>query len=119
MVTVRLETTIAGEVRGFDPEQYLEKKEARKADRHGLIETLKGLRVPVTGTEGFDKAEVTAGGLDLDVVDPRTMRVKGHPGLAVIGELLDRSGPIGGLNFQINLPSSRLRQYAWPSSDPK
>jgi predicted Rossmann fold flavoprotein len=78
----------------------LRPNELKKADRHALIETLKGLRVPVSGTEGFDKAEVTAGGLDLSVVDPGSMRVRGHDGLIVIGELLDRAGPIGGLNFQ-------------------
>jgi len=78
----------------------LRPNELKKADRHALIETLKGLRVPVSGTEGFDRAEVTAGGLDLSVVDPGSMRVRGHDGLIVIGELLDRAGPIGGLNFQ-------------------
>ena len=71
-----------------------------KDARHRLIETLKGLAVPVDGTLGFDKAEVTAGGLELDAVDPRTMQVRGCPGLYVFGELLDLDGPIGGLNFQ-------------------
>lgn len=68
--------------------------------RHDLIETLKGLRVPIDGTQGFDRAEVTSGGLALEVVDPRSMAVNGHPGLYVFGELLDLDGPIGGLNFQ-------------------
>ncbi|MCP3919187.1 MAG: aminoacetone oxidase family FAD-binding enzyme [bacterium] len=71
-----------------------------KDARHRLIETLKGLAVPVDGTLGYDKAEVTAGGLALDTVDPRTMEVRGCPGLFVFGELLDLDGPIGGLNFQ-------------------
>ncbi len=71
-----------------------------KRFRHEWIEALKGLRVPVDGTLDYDKAEVTAGGLDLRAVDPKTMAVRGNSGLFVIGELLDLQGPIGGLNFQ-------------------
>ena len=71
-----------------------------KAARHELIESLKGLRVPIDGTLGFDAAEVTAGGLALAQVDPGSMRVRGVPGLFVFGEVLDVQGPIGGLNFQ-------------------
>jgi len=71
-----------------------------KAARHDLIEALKGLTIPVSGTLGFDKAEVTSGGLALRAVDPGTFRVRGQENLWVIGELLDVDGPIGGLNFQ-------------------
>jgi len=68
--------------------------------RHALAQALKALRIPIDGTRGFDFAEVTAGGLDLAEVDPGTCRVRGLPGLLVVGELLDLQGPIGGLNFQ-------------------
>jgi len=74
--------------------------ELRKSGRHDLVESFKGLRVPVDGTLGFDKAEVTRGGLDLRELDPRSMEVGRYPGLFVFGELLDLDGPIGGLNFQ-------------------
>ena len=60
---------------------------------------LKGLQVPIDGTLGFDFAEVTAGGLALTHVDPGTMRVRGLENLWACGELLDLTGPIGGLNF--------------------
>ena len=79
-----------------------------KAARHRLIETVKGLAVPVTHTRGFELAEVTAGGLALDAVDPGSMRVNGRAGLFVIGELLDRAGPIGGLNFQAAFAEAEL-----------
>jgi len=79
-----------------------------RAHRHDLIETLKGLRIPIDGTQGFDRAEVTAGGLALEAVDPRTMAVNGHPGLYVFGELLDLDGPIGGLNFQAAFACAEL-----------
>ncbi len=71
-----------------------------RAQRHGLIETIKGLPLPVAGTLGYDQAEVTSGGLALSAVDPRNMQVRGRPRLYVCGELLDLDGPIGGLNFQ-------------------
>lgn len=76
--------------------------------RHGLIEAVKSLAVTVDGTTGFDKAEVTAGGLDLSAVEPRTLAVRGRPGLFVCGELLDLQGPIGGLNFQAAFATAEL-----------
>ncbi len=79
-----------------------------KASRHRLVETLKGLPVPITGTTGFKKAEVTAGGLQLASVDRKTMEVRGHAGLYVFGELLDLTGPIGGLNFQAAFATAEL-----------
>ena len=80
--------------------------------RHRLIEALKGLAIPVGGTLGWDKAEVTAGGLDLRAVDPGTLRVEGRPGLFVFGELLDLAGPIGGLNFQAAWATAELAARA-------
>jgi predicted Rossmann fold flavoprotein len=79
-----------------------------RAARHELVEALKGLEIPIHGTRGWDVAEVTAGGLDLRKVDPRTMRVNGIEGLQVFGELLDLDGPIGGLNFQAAFACAEL-----------
>ena len=61
---------------------------------------MKRLRLPLKGTLGFEKAEVTAGGVSLDEVDSRTMQSKLVPGLYLAGEILDLDGPIGGYNFQ-------------------
>ena len=82
--------------------------ERGKPARHALVESFKGLSVSVDGTTGWDHAEVTAGGLSLRAVDPRSMRVNGHPGLFVIGELLDVDGPIGGLSFQAAFSTAEL-----------
>lgn len=71
-----------------------------KEERARLVEAVKRLRIPVTGTLGFKKAEVTAGGVALDEVDSRTMQSKRVPGLFLAGEVLDLDGPIGGYNFQ-------------------
>lgn len=71
-----------------------------RPQRHALVEALKGLAVPIGGTLGFDRAEVTAGGLALPAVDPASMRVRERSELYVFGELLDLTGPIGGFHFQ-------------------
>lgn len=86
------------EAAGLDPDPPV--VELSKAGRHALVEALKALPIPVDGVLGYDKAEVTKGGLELSAVDPRSMRVNAQPGLYVFGELLDLDGPIGGLNFQ-------------------
>ena len=79
-----------------------------RAQRDRLIESAKGLAIPIDGTLGFDLAEVTAGGLALGELDPGTLRVRKHPGLYVCGELLDLQGPIGGLNFQAAFSTAEL-----------
>jgi predicted Rossmann fold flavoprotein len=71
-----------------------------RTDRVQLVQIIKRLTLPVTRTLGFEKAEVTSGGVALDEVDSRTMQSKRQPGLYVAGELLDLDGPIGGYNFQ-------------------
>jgi predicted Rossmann fold flavoprotein len=71
-----------------------------REERSGLVRALKRLRIPLTGTLGFKKAEVTAGGVTLAEVDSRTMQSKLVPNLFLAGEILDLDGPIGGYNFQ-------------------
>jgi len=58
------------------------------------------------GTEGFDKAEVTAGGVDTRDLDARTLQARSVPGLFFIGEAVDVTGHLGGFNFQ----------WAWSSA---
>ena len=52
------------------------------------------------GTEGFAKAEVTAGGVDTRGLQARTMEARAIPGLFFIGEVVDVTGQLGGFNFQ-------------------
>lgn len=52
------------------------------------------------GTEGYAKAEVTAGGVDTADLDARTMESREVPGLYFIGEVVDVTGWLGGYNFQ-------------------
>jgi len=51
-------------------------------------------------TECFEKAEVTAGGVDTDELSARTMESRKVPGLFFIGEVVDVTGQLGGFNFQ-------------------
>jgi predicted Rossmann fold flavoprotein len=74
--------------------------ELSKAERTRLVHQLKHCEVHLTGSRGFDKAEVTAGGVALDEVDSRTMESKLVPNLYIAGEILDLDGFIGGYNFQ-------------------
>jgi predicted Rossmann fold flavoprotein len=53
-----------------------------------------------SGTEGFEKAEVTAGGVSTDVISAQTMECRTVPGLYFIGEVVDVTGHLGGFNFQ-------------------
>lgn len=52
------------------------------------------------GTEGYDKAEVTAGGVDTDELSGKTMESRKVPGLYFVGEVVDVTGHLGGFNFQ-------------------
>jgi predicted Rossmann fold flavoprotein len=82
--------------------QPLDRKAAAlsKPDRQKLVALAKRLRLSLRGTLGFEKAEVTAGGVSLDEVDSRTMQSKLATGLYLAGEVLDLDGWIGGYNFQ-------------------
>ena len=51
------------------------------------------------GTEGYEKAEVTRGGVDTDELSSKTMETKKVPGLFFIGEVLDVTGQLGGYNL--------------------
>jgi predicted Rossmann fold flavoprotein len=56
--------------------------------------------VTPSGTEGYAKAEVTAGGVDTDELSAKTMESRKVPGLFFIGEVVDVTGHLGGFNFQ-------------------
>ena len=74
--------------------------ELTRNSRKRLLDTATNLRLPVADTRGWNAAEVTAGGVPLAEVDPRTMESRRCPGLFLVGEILDVDGRIGGFNFQ-------------------
>jgi len=58
------------------------------------------MRLDVRGSRGYQYAEVTAGGVTLDEIDPATLQSRVCPGLYLVGEMLDVDGRLGGFNFQ-------------------
>ena len=72
-----------------------------RAQRQALVRLFKRFPVSVTGPRGLDEAIVTAGGVDVGEVDPRTMMSKLVPGLYFAGEVLDADACTGGFNLQI------------------
>ncbi len=74
--------------------------EVRAAERKRLRHWLKNIFFEVTGYRGFKEAIVTAGGVDLRQVNPRTMESQLCPGLYLAGELLDLQADTGGYNLQ-------------------
>jgi hypothetical protein len=84
-------------------ERWLELYPITKWTNAALEEAERGLHrftfVPA-GTEGFGKAEVTAGGVDTGELSAKTMESKKVPGLYFVGEVVDVTGHLGGYNFQ-------------------
>lgn len=73
--------------------------QVRKEFREKLYSLLGHFPLQTKKTQGFTRAEVTSGGLDLSEISLNTMEVKALPRCYVIGELLDCTGRIGGYNF--------------------
>lgn len=72
-------------------------------NNHALAELERDLHnwiVIPEGSEGYDKAEVTAGGVDTSELSAKTMEARKVPGLFFIGEVVDVTGQLGGFNFQ-------------------
>jgi predicted Rossmann fold flavoprotein len=70
------------------------------ASLSALEQQMHGWRITPAGTEGYAKAEVTAGGVDTAELDAKTMQSRKVPGLYFIGEVVDVTGWLGGYNFQ-------------------
>ncbi len=76
--------------------------------RSKLVSLILSRLLPVSGTLGYEKAEVTAGGVRLAEVDPRTLESRLVPGLFLCGEVLDVEGRLGGFNFQFSWSSGTV-----------
>ncbi len=88
----------------FAPSKPL--KQYDSLDLKGIAEQLQRLTITPAGTEGFKKAEVTAGGISTTELSSQTMESTRVPGLYFIGEVVDVTGHLGGHNFQ----------WAWASA---
>ena len=73
-----------------------------------LANSLKNFTLTVTGTTGFDNAQVTKGGIATDKVNPKTMESTLQKGLYITGEMLDIDGDCGGYNLDFAFTSAYL-----------
>ena len=99
MVPVMAELTgIPGHTKGH---------EITKGQRRRLLETLKGLTIHITGPRPLSDAIVTAGGVKVGEIDPKTMASKKVSGLFLAGEVMDVDAYTGGFNLQIAWATGR------------
>lgn len=78
----------------------------RKEELIAISDRLENFEARFTGTEGYDRAEVTLGGVSTGELSSKTMESRKQPGLFFIGEVVDVTGWLGGYNFQ----------WAWSSA---
>ena len=100
-----LPTRLAAAWTGADPGWQRPANETADKALNALASSLHGWQLVPTGTEGYRKAEVTAGGVDTRDLSSQTMESR-QPGLYFIGEVVDVTGWLGGYNFQ----------WAWSSA---
>lgn len=72
-----------------------------KTDRHNIIRLIKSFPINIINTRSIDEAIITAGGVDVKEVDPRTMQSKFDPRIYFAGEILNLDAYTGGFNLQI------------------
>jgi len=83
---------------GLSPEALLQDLSDAAVDK--VMAVLRDLRVRISGTRGFQHAQLSAGGVPVTDVDPATMESRRRAGLYLAGEVLDVVGPCGGHNLQ-------------------
>jgi predicted Rossmann fold flavoprotein len=95
-------------VRSLRPEALYSKRidQLSKQHRRSIINNLQNWQVSFSGTEGYDRAEVTLGGVSTAEISSKTMESTRVAGLYFIGEVVDVTGWLGGYNFQ----------WAWSSA---
>ena len=82
----------------IDEEKFV--NQLSRAERRRLVDVLKAFTVLITGTRPIAEAIVTAGGVSLKEIDPKTMESKLIKGLFFAGEVMDIDGYTGGYNLQ-------------------
>jgi len=105
--TPRQPSTLHAELRKFLPNRFADRwlelhgpSSVRNKDLDSLECQTHTWTITPAGTEGYEKAEVTAGGIDTAELSAKTMESREVPGLFFIGEVVDVTGPLGGFNFQ-------------------
>ena len=79
-----------------------------RKERQGLVSLLKAFPLTLTGTEGYERAVVTQGGVNVREINPSTMESRLCPGIFFAGEVLDADALTGGFNIQIAFSTGAL-----------
>jgi predicted flavoprotein YhiN len=95
------------------PDDFLNRRiaEVKNAILFQLASRLHNFEIPLDGSEGYQKAEVTVGGIDTNELSPETMMSHKVPQLFFIGEVIDVTGWLGGYNFQWAWSSGHAAGY--------
>ena len=72
-----------------------------KEERMELVKLLKNFQITISGFRGIEEAIITAGGISIKEIDPKTMQSKLVQGLYFAGEIIDVDAYTGGFNLQI------------------
>ena len=84
---------------GINPDKKV--NEISKDERHRLVDLLKSFKVTISGFRPVEEAIVTAGGINIKEINPKTMESKIVNGLFFAGEIIDVDAYTGGFNLQI------------------
>jgi predicted Rossmann fold flavoprotein len=84
----------------LNPDFHQRMTDLKKEKLLEIADFLHAFKVKINGSEGYQKAEVTAGGVDTNLLSSKTMACKKIPALFFIGEVVDVTGWLGGYNFQ-------------------
>ncbi len=98
LINKRLIPVILAEAGIFDLKRPAASLSAK--EKKALVEILIGWRFRIKGTKSWPSAQVTAGGIKTDEIDPKTMESKLVKGLFFAGEIIDIDGQCGGFNLQ-------------------
>lgn len=79
-----------------------------KEERAKILETLKEMKIPLSGYRPIEEAIVTSGGVDVKEIKPKSMESKIHAGLYFAGEIIDVDAYTGGFNLQIAFSTGYL-----------
>lgn len=91
---------------GLDADAGLDRLSQSDVER--VLALLTGTTVDVTGSGGFEVAQLSSGGVPVTEVDPETMQSRLVPGLHLAGEVLDVVGPCGGYNLHFAFSSGAV-----------
>lgn len=91
---------------GIDP--HKKTSSITREERMRLVGVLRGFEIGIKGFRPIEEAVITAGGIDVSELSPKTMEFRSHPGLFAAGEIIDVDAYTGGYNLQLAFSTGHL-----------